>query len=46
MIEVQLLKRDGQALPAARLSDVELEIRYLLGKNFHRGLIDGDLALG
>lgn len=46
MIEVQLLKRDGQALPAVRLSDVELEIRYLLGKNFHRGLIDADLAPG
>ncbi len=44
VLEVELLKRDGQALPAVRLRDVELEIKYLMGKNYHRGLIDVDLG--
>jgi len=25
---------------------VELKIEFLMGKNFHRDLIDGDLGLG
>ena len=46
VLEVELLKRDGQALPAVVLRDVELEIKYLMGKNYHRGLIDADLGPG
>jgi hypothetical protein len=35
-IEVELTKRDGAVLPPVVLRDVELEIRYLMGRNFHR----------
>ncbi len=46
VLEVELLRRDGQVLPPVVLRDVELKIEFLMGKNFHRDLIDGDLGPG
>ncbi len=43
-LEVTLLHRDPVALPEIALRDVELEIKYLMGKNFHRSFIDPDLG--
>jgi hypothetical protein len=42
-IEIELLKRDAQALPELFVRDVELQIKYLMGRNFHRGQ---DMDLG
>ena len=42
-VEVILTRRDSAAVPQVFLRDVELEIKYLMGKNFHRG---EDLDLG
>ena len=42
-VEVTLEKRDGGVSPEVFVRDVELEVKYLLGKNFHRGQ---DLDLG
>ncbi len=36
-VEVTLLHRDSDIIPALNLRDVELEIKYLAGKNFARG---------
>ena len=36
-VEVTLLKRDREAAPPVHIRDVELETKYLMGKNFHRG---------
>ena len=43
-VEVTLDHRDPVALPEVVLNDVELEIKYLMGKNYHRGFIDPDLG--
>ena len=43
-LAVEIVRRDGQVLPAARLRDVELEVKYLMGKNFHRQPVDADLG--
>ena len=43
-IEVTLQERDPEALPKVELRDVELEIKYLKGKNFHRAFVDPDLG--
>ena len=43
-LSVEMLRRDRQVLPAARLRDVELEVKYLMGKNFHRQPVDADLG--
>ena len=42
-LEVSLTKRDPDVTPQVFLRDVEIEIQYLLGKNFHRGQ-DRDLG--
>jgi hypothetical protein len=42
-IEITLGKRDPDVTPEVFLRDVELEVQYLLGKNFHRGQ---DIELG
>ena len=42
-IEVSLTKRDPDVTPQVFLRDVEMEIQYLLGQNFHRGQ-DRDLG--
>ena len=36
-IEVTLTRRDPEALPQIFIRDVELETKYLMGNNFHRG---------
>lgn len=41
--EVTLTKRDPDLIPGIALRDVELEIKYKMGKNFHRGQ-DPDLG--
>ena len=43
-LEVTLLKRDPDVLADVFLRDVELEIKYLMGRNFHRGYVDPDLG--
>jgi hypothetical protein len=36
-LEVTLLERDPDVIPPVVLRDVELEVKYLMGKNFYRG---------
>ena len=36
-LEIELLRRDPQALPEIFIRDVELDIKYLMGRNYHRG---------
>ena len=43
-LEVTLLERDPDVTPQIGLRDVELDIRYLMGKNYHRGFVDADLG--
>ena len=43
-LEVTLLERDPDVLGAVSLRDVELELKYLMGRNFHRGYVDLDLG--
>ena len=45
-IEVTLLHRDPEITPELALRDVELEIRYLRGKSYHRGVHYTDPDLG
>jgi hypothetical protein len=42
-LEVTLTRRDPDVTPQIFLRDVEMEIKYLMGKNFHRGQ-DPDLG--
>ena len=42
-LEIELLRRDSQALPEIVVRDVELDLKYLMGRNYHRGQ-DGDLG--
>ncbi len=44
VLEVTLLERDPDVTPPIGLRDAELEVRYLMAKNFGRG--EGDPALG
>ena len=43
-LEVTLLERDPGVLPSVSVHFVELEVRYLMGRSFHRGLVDPDLG--
>ena len=44
-LEVTLVETDPKLItPTAYIRDVELETKYLMGKNFHRGFVDGDLG--
>ncbi|MBM3802864.1 MAG: hypothetical protein FJW26_11220 [Acidimicrobiia bacterium] len=43
VVEVRLIERDPDVTPKASLRDVELEVKYLMGKSFHRGQ-DPDLG--
>ena len=36
-LAVELVRRDTQALPEIFVRDVELDIKYLMGRNYHRG---------
>ena len=42
-LAVELVRRDAQALPEIFVRDVELDIKYLMGRNYHRGQ---DIDLG
>ena len=42
-LEIELLRRDPQALPEILVRDVELDLKYLMGRNDPRGQ-DGDLG--
>ena len=43
-LEVTLLERDPDVTPEVRVRFVEMEVKYLMGKNFHRGYVDPDLG--
>jgi hypothetical protein len=43
-LEVTLLERDPNVLDDVSLRDVELELKYLMGRSFHRGYVDPDLG--
>ena len=43
-LEVSNLKRDEDIGPKPELRDVEFEIKYLMGKNYHRSFVDEDLG--
>ena len=44
-LEVILVETDPKLItPTAYIRDVELETKYLMGKNFHRGFVDADLG--
>lgn len=43
-IDVELVRREPEAVPPVRLRDVELEVRYLMGMAYHRSLVDPDLG--
>ncbi len=43
-LEVTLLERDPGVLLPVSVHFVELEVRYLMGRSFHRGLVDPDLG--
>ena len=43
-LEITMLERDPDVLTAIYVRDVELEIKYLMGKSFHRGFVDPDLG--
>jgi hypothetical protein len=43
-LEVTLLNRDLEVVHQINIRDVELETKYLMGKNFHRGFVDPDLG--
>ncbi len=44
VFEATLLWRDKDVTPPVYVRDVELEIKYLMGRNFHRGSVDADLG--
>lgn len=43
-LEITLLERDTEIVPQLFVRDLELETRYLMGKNFHRAFVDPDLG--
>ena len=43
-LAVTLTERDPDVMAQVQIRDVELEIRYLMGKNHHRGFVDADLG--
>jgi hypothetical protein len=44
-LEVTVLERDAAVLGSISLRDVELEIKYLMGRSSPRGVVDPDLGL-
>ena len=44
-LEVTVLQRDAAVLATVSLRDVELEIKYLMGRSSPRGFVDPDLGL-
>ena len=44
ILTATIIERDEHLLGDVRLRDVELEIKYLMGKSFHREYVDPDLG--
>ena len=44
VVEVNMLQRDPDFTPTPYLRDVEVEIRYLMGRDFYYGIEDPDLG--
>ena len=44
IVSVEPLARDAAVTPPLFLRDVELEVRYLMGRHFHRAFVDPDLG--
>ena len=44
VLEVTLVRRDRAVTPEASVRDVEMEVKYLKGKSFHREFVDADLG--
>jgi len=44
VVEVNMLERDPDFTPTPYLRDVEVEIRYLMGRDFYYGIEDPDLG--
>jgi hypothetical protein len=43
-LEVMLTHKDPEVIPSPSVRDVEVEVKYLMGKAFHRGFVDADLG--
>ena len=43
-ITINMKKRDDGVIPLPKVLDVELEIKYLMGKNYHRDYVDVELG--
>ena len=43
-LEIELMERDPDVTPLINVRDVELDIKYLMGKSYHRGFVDADLG--
>ena len=43
-ITINMKKRDDGVIPLPKVLDVELEIKYLMGKNYHRDYVDAELG--
>jgi len=43
-LEIALRERDAHVTPPIFVRDVELETRYLMGRNYHRSFVDPDLG--
>ena len=43
-LQVTLHQRDPEVTPQIGVRDVELDVKYLMGKNYHRGFVDADLG--
>ncbi len=43
-VEVTLLQRDPDVMPTPYLRDVEIETKYLMGRNYYRGIADPDMG--
>ena len=44
VVSIELLARDPAVTPTLFLRDVELEVRYLMGRHFHCAFVDPDLG--
>jgi len=43
-LKINMEKRDDGVIPLPQILDVELEIKYLMGKNYHRDYVDVELG--
>ena len=43
-LTINMKKRDDGVIPLPQVLDTELEIKYLMGKNYHRDYVDVELG--